>query len=78
MEDNAITPAMVKELKRALPDDVGEIIEGVLAANKVTEQSTAELEHLSMCLSQLAESNEKYNTIVAKVRSQMSYLVTKI
>ena len=78
MENNALTPEAITQLRRCEPDEIGILSEQVVKADQVTQANTRELEHLSGCLNSLAASCEKYEKVAKRVRSQMSSLVTKI
>lgn len=78
MEDNALTPRTVTELKQVTPDEISELSVQVMEADKVMKQSTEELEDLSSSLYSLAETKERYDEVSKKVKGQMRNLVTKL
>lgn len=78
MEDNALTPRTVTELKQITPDEISELSTQVMEADKVMQQSTEALEDLSSSLYSLAETKGKYDEASKKVKSQMRNLVTKL
>jgi len=77
-ETVAITPKTITELKQVTPDEISQISEAVLEADKIMQHSTEELEHLSACLSGLSYTKDKYDEASKKVKTQMRGLVTRI
>lgn len=78
MEDNALTPRTVTELKQVSPEEISELSCQVMEADKVMQQCTEELEDLSSSLCSMAETKTKYDEVSKKVRTQMRNLVTKL
>lgn len=78
MEENAITPKTITELKQVTPSDISLISEGVLETSKVMTESTEELEHLSESLNQFASIKYKYDETSKKVRKQMRELIPRL
>lgn len=78
MEENALTPKTVTELKQITPDEISELSTQVMEADKVMQQSTEALEDLSSSLYSLAETKSKYDEASKKVKGQMRNLVTKL
>ena len=78
MEETAITPKTITELKQVTPEEIASISEEVLEADKVMHQTTDELEHLSACLSNLSVTKDKYDEVSGKVKKQMRGMVTRL
>lgn len=78
MEEKALTPRTVTELKQVTPDEISDLSVQVMEADKVMQQSTEELEDLSSSLYSLAETKERYDELSKKVKGQMRNLVTKL
>ena len=78
MEETAITPKTITELKQVSPEDIAQISENVLEADRIMGQTTDELEHLSACLHNLSITKNKYDEVTGKVKKQMRQIVTKI
>ena len=78
MEEKALSPKTVTELKQVTPEEICELSECVMETDKMMNQSTEELEHLSSSLYSLAETKKRYDEVSKKVRGQMRNLVTKI
>ena len=76
MEDNAITPAMVNNVKNYPVEDITKLSESVIEATQITNQANEELDHLSDCLSDFAVTQEKYQKKSKTVRNQMRYLAS--
>lgn len=74
MEDNKITPAEVSAITTASPEEIVAVSEGVIEATNVTRRAADELQHLSQCLADFAETHERYQKNAKHVRNQMSYL----
>jgi len=78
MEETAITPKTITELKQVTPEEIALISEGVLETDKVMTQATEELEHLSACLSNLSYTKDKYDETSGKVKKQMRSLMPRL
>ena len=74
MEETKITPAEVNAITTASADEVAAVAESVIEATNMTTKAADELEHLSQCLADFAETHERYCKNAKTVRNQMSYL----
>lgn len=78
MEDHAITPRTITELKQVAPEEIAAISEGVLETNKVMGQCADEMEELSQSLYDLSATKERYDKISKQVKGQMRGIFTKL
>ena len=78
MEETAITPKTITELRQVTPEEIAAISEGVLETDKVMTHTNEELEHLSACLHNLSITKHKYDEISGKVKKQMRSIVTQL
>lgn len=78
MEETALTPRTVTELKQVTPEEISTIAENVMEADKVLRDSTDELEHLSSCLDSLSYSKNKYDEVSKEVKGKLRNIVTRI
>ncbi len=74
MDNEAITPQMVNEIKGVPPEDIAKLSENVIEATKVTNRATEELKHLSNCLADFTQTHDEYQKKASQVRNQMRYL----
>ena len=78
MEERSITPADVTAIKTASPEDIVSMSETVIEATNLTNKANEELKHLSNCLADFAETNDKYQKNVSHVRNQMRCLAKNL
>lgn len=79
MEENAIlTTQHVTHLKQVKPDEIRELSEKVMEADKLMAECTEEMEDLSQSLYGLSATKERYDEVARKVKGQMRSLVPKL
>jgi len=76
--DNAITTKQVAEITTASPEDISRLSDAVIDATNLTNKANDELDHLSVCLADFADTQEKYQKKVKHVRNQMSFLTRRM
>lgn len=78
VEEIAITPRTITELKQIRPEDVTLLAEEVMAAERQMTQSKDALEDLSQSLNSFAYAKEAYDKQVGEVKRQMRELLPHI
>lgn len=74
MENTAITPQAVNKLTELTPEEISAASEQVMEATQLGNRTIEELSHLSRCLADFSETQEKYNKTSKHVRDQMRYI----
>jgi len=74
MDNNTITPQAVNQLTSLTPEEINQASEQVMEATQLGNRTIEELTHLSRCLSDFSETQEKYNKTSKHVRDQMRYI----
>ena len=70
----AITPQMVTQITQLSPDEISEVSKNVMDATRYGNQAIDELTHLSQCLSDFVETQERYQKVSKHVKNQMRYV----
>lgn len=78
MENNAITPQAVNQLTQLSPEEISKASEQVMEATQLGNRTIEELSHLSKCLADFSETQEKYNKTSKHVRDQMRWITNHL
>ena len=74
MENNAITPQTVTQLTSLQPEEIASLSEEVMDATQLGNRAVDELDHLSKCMNDFVEVQDRYYKTVKKVKNQMRYV----
>ena len=72
--DQAITPQQITNLNKVPPEEIAKLSEDVIDATREMGKANEELDHLSNCLSDLAQTHDEYQKKTKHVKNQMRYL----
>lgn len=79
MEDNAIlTTRHITHLKQVKPEEIRELSEKVMEADKLMTECTEEMEDLSQSLYGFSATKDRYDEAAKKVKGQMRSLLPKL
>ena len=73
-ETKAITPQQITELQSVPPEEIAKMSEDVIEATQVTSRANDELDHLSNCLADFAQTHDEYMKKSKHVKNQMRYI----
>lgn len=73
-----IKPEDVTNINKMSSDDIANMSEQVMKADKVLGDVTMEMENLSNCIYSLNQTKEKYDKVARHVKSQMRTMATKL
>ena len=76
--ESSITPKTVVDMKQVPAEEIKNLSEQIMTAEKSMNASTDELQLLSDSLYSFSASKQKYDKIADQVPTQMRNLVTKI
>ena len=74
MDNNTITPQAVNQITQLTPEEISKASEQVMEATQLGNRTIEELSHLSKCLADFSETQEKYSKTSKHVRDQMRYI----
>jgi len=75
MEKNiVITPQTITQMTQLGPEEISSLSEQVLDTTQLGNRTIEELTHLGQCLSDFADTQERYNKVSKHVRDQMRYI----
>ena len=72
--EQAITPQQITNLNKVPPEEIAKLSEDVMDATRVMSNANEELDHLSNCLADLAQTHDEYCKKTKHVKNQMRYL----
>ena len=78
MENSSITPQMTNEICRLTPEEISKASEDIMTATQVGNRTIEELTHLSRCLADFSETQERYKKTSKHVRDQMRYISNQL
>lgn len=74
-KETVLNPQTITLLKQVTPEQLSELSEQVLEAEKVMVHSTDELDHLSNCINDFAYKKAEYDKVASVVKQQMRELI---
>lgn len=77
-ESVAITPQAVNQISQMTPEEISQASECIMEATQLGNRTIEELTHLSKCLADYSETQEKYQKTSKHVRDQMRYITNRL